>query len=76
MSGGSSAAPAPVVDVRIRRMSDSTAKAYIRYIQVLFVLCFVVLAVQAVWVQLDFFVPHARERVLGMNIACGIISLI
>ena len=66
----------PRVDNRIKRISDKTAKAYVLYLQVLFILCFVVLTVQAVWVQLDFSVPHAREKVLGMNIACGSVSLL
>ena len=66
---------AATVSNRIGRISDKTAKRYVGYLQLLFVVAFVVLTVQAVWVQLDFSVPNARQKILGINIACGAICL-
>jgi hypothetical protein len=60
---------------RVRRISDKTAKRYVRYLQVLFVVSFVVLTVQSVWVQTDFSTANARAKILGINIACGSICL-
>ena len=60
---------------RVRRISDETAKRYVRYLQVLFVVSFVVLTVQSVWVQTDFSTANARAKILGINIACGSICL-
>jgi hypothetical protein len=60
---------------RILRVSDGTAKLYVRFLQGFFVVSFVVLTLESVWVQLDFHVSDAREKVLWINLACGAFSL-
>lgn len=44
-------------------------------LKLLFVVSFAVLTVESVWVQLDFSIPNAKEKILGINIACGSICL-
>jgi hypothetical protein len=45
------------------------------FLQTLFVISFAVLTLESVWVQLDFSIANAREKILGINIACGSICL-
>ena len=45
------------------------------FLQTLFVISFAVLTLESVWVQWDFSIPNAREKILGINIACGSICL-